>query len=238
MKSLLCTIGLTLLCFGCVSPYLKVHTKLQSSKQFPTLLTSAKIEQYDQGGSSNSSLVQAAVSVSSNMNLDSLGPVMVETAQKGLKKYGIALKFDAKRAKTLDLVKGDLAKGINEMRQVFAGTWISPRGAQNYSFKYNQYIFDSALKSVAKKLKTDQKDELFLFISAEHTKDSEWLIFERPEVILYYLIIDQKGKIVFEGLGRGYGPSTFMFGELNPENLGKALEEAHISLMSQPLESL
>ena len=54
----------------------------------------------------------------------------------------------------------------------------------------------------------------------------------------YYVIVDQKGKIVFEGLGRGYGPSSFMFGELNPNNLGKALKEAHNNLMSQPLESL
>ena len=236
LLALLCSI--LFITTGCVSPYLKVHRHLDEKHPVPALMTSARIYRSDHDPEARKSLIETAVAISSNLDLGGAGEKMINQAQEGLKSFGIHVHLDPKRAQKLDQISSKFAKGLNEAAQIFQGTWTSPQGAQTARMRYRQFTFDSTLRKIAQTLRSNQEEELFLFISAQRSTDTEWLFLQRSQVILYYRLIDQTGQTKFEGVGIGHGLAKFGLGENDIEGLHLALEKAHYNMMRQPRQSL
>ena len=120
-------------------------------------------------------------------------------------------------------MSGKAIDTLNKVAQVLGGKWVSPKGAQITSVTDQTWLLESYSSRLATQLKSDAPNEHFLFISARCMRDSEWLIMARPEVVLYYLMLDNQGRTVFEARGIGHGDSSFLFEDNSPTNLAMRL---------------
>ena len=220
---------------GCVSPYLKIQKDRSGFKDSPTLLSAAVFDnsRESEDKAEKPNLLDVTLKVVSNVQLDEVGAAMIEHASKMLKTYGFLVKTDAKRAKKLDLLTGKTMEALNKAGQVLGGQWISQDGSLMTRITDQTWLLESYRKSLVDKLNSDAPNEHFLFISARCDADREWIIFSRPEVVLYYLLLDEKGKIVFEARGIGHGENSLFTDDQSPGNLMTALERAQANMRAQ-----
>jgi hypothetical protein len=223
---------------GCVKPYLKVTDKRAALKASPTLVTSAVFDNTRRAGLDNKSVLDVALKVVSNVNLDDVGEQMVADAQAMLAEYGLVLKQDKAQASAIDFFKGEGVTAINKVAQILVGRWVLPNGAQARSITDQTWLFESVRVGMASKLDSKVPNEHFLFVSARCEADREWLIFVRPEVVLYYLVLNEKGHVVLEARGIGHGDKSLFSEDQTPNNLKMALKNASKNMKAQPVENL
>jgi hypothetical protein len=228
-----------LLLSACVSPYMRIKTDKSSFKDAPTLMSAAVFDNSrttsDEEKSGN---LSGTLQLISNASLDEVGATMLSDAEKLLKSHGFVIEFDKKRARNVDLVSGKAVDALNKVGQVLGGKWVSPKGAQMTSVTDQTWLLDSYSARLVRKLKGAGENEHFLFISARGLRDSEWLVMARPQVVLYYLVLNNQGRAVLEARGIGHGDSSFLFEDQTPENLGVALKRAQENMLLQPVEAL
>jgi hypothetical protein len=228
-----------LLATGCVSPYLRVHESAKGLKGAPTLLVSAKYGDDTTGNAKEKpNLLKVAVKVASNINLDEVGAHLIRVSTDTAERFGFKVAPDKERAQSIDLIKGGAMDALADVAQVVSGVWIYPEGARNVFIDDRTWLLDSYKESLVKSLKSATEGEHFMFISARHRADSEWLFFERAEVVLYFMIMDEQGTIVFEGRGVGYGSTGFWSEDSSPSGLNQAIDAALADMLAQPQEAL
>ncbi|MBM4290368.1 MAG: hypothetical protein FJ138_02120 [Deltaproteobacteria bacterium] len=222
---------------GCVSPYLRLHSSAEGLQQAPTLLVSATYGEAS-GGNQEKGLLKAAVKIASNLNLDEVGEHLVSVAVKTGEQFGFAVAPNKERAQSLDVVKGGAMDALAGAAQVMGGAWIYPEGSRNTFINDTTWLTDSYKRDLVKSLKGDKEGEHFLFVSARHTTDSEFLFFERAVVVLYILIINDSGKEIFEGRGIGYGATQFWNEDSSPAGLKDTIDRALVDMLAQTKETL
>ncbi len=228
-----------LLATGCVSPYLRVHESAKGLQASPTLLVSAKYGDDNTGSQKEkTNLVKVAVKVMSNINLDEVGAHLIRVSTDTAERFGFKVGPDKERAQSIDLIKGGAMDALADVAQVVSGVWIYPEGARNVFIDDRSWLLDSYKQSLVKSLDSPAEGEHFMFVSARHRPDSEWLIFERAEVVLYFMIMNEQGKIVFEGRGIGYNGSRFGSEDSSPAGLNQAIDAAVADMLAQPQETL
>ena len=222
---------------GCVKPYLKVTDQRGDLKSSQTLVTAAVFDNTRSSAREERTGLDVMFKVVSNINLDAVGEHMLKDAEAMLAEYGLLLKRDQAQARKIDLFKGTGVPVVNKVVQALAGRWVSPDGAQMRSIGDTTWLFESVRVGMAKELDSKTPNEHFLFVSARCAADREWLIFVRPEVVLYYLVLNERGDIVLEARGIGHGEKSLFTEDQTPENLISALQRASESMRSQPVES-
>ena len=118
------------------------------------------------------SIMDVAMKVVSNVNLDKVGVQMVADAEAILGKYGFALKGNKKHAQKPDLLKGKTVEALNKAGQVLAGRWVSPHATQSPFVHHQTWLLESVRIGMANKLNSDVPNEYFLCVSARLTNGS------------------------------------------------------------------
>ena len=223
---------------GCVKPYLKVTDQRGDLKSSQTLLAAAVFDNTRPSAKEERTSLDVVLKVASNINLDAVGQHMLKDAETMLSEYGLVLKRDQAQARKIDFFKGAGVPTVSKVVQALTGRWVSPDGAQMRSIGDTTWLFESVRVGMAKALDSKTPNEHFLFVSARGTADREWLIFVRPEVVLYYLVLNERGDIVLEARGIGHGEKSFFTEDQAPANLILALQKASENMRSQPVEPL
>jgi len=225
---------------GCISPYLRLHDSAQGLESAPTLLASAKYgdAQNDSNQNTQRSLLKAAVKVVSNLSLDEVGEHLVRRAVETGKTLGFDVTSDKARAQRLDMIKGGAMDAIAGVAQVVGGVWIYPEGSRNTFIDDHSWLTDSYKKDIAKSLDEAAPGEFFMFVSARHATDREWLLFERAEVVLSFVVLSDEGRLVLEGRGIGYGDKGFWSEDASPSGLKTAVDRAFKDMLAQPRNRL
>ena len=225
---------------ACVSPYLRLHDSAKGLESAPTLLAAAAYgdDHRDESKDEKRSLLKAAVKVVSNLNLDDVGEHLVSRSIETGKTFGFNVTSDKARAQRLDLVKGGAMDALADVAQVVGGVWTYPEGSRNTSIDDRTWLTDSHKKDIAKSLDEAAPGEFFMFVSARHDTDREYVFFERGVVVLYMMVLSDEGRVVLEGRGIGYGDKSFWSEDVSVSGLRTTIDRAFKDMLAQPKERL
>lgn len=237
---LFCLCCVAALASGCMSPYLRLHDSAKGLENAPTLLASAKYgdAQTQEAEASKRGLLKAAVKVVSNLNLDEVGEHLVRQTVETGKALGFDVTSNKDRAQRLDFITGGAVDALAGVAQVVGGVWIYPEGSHLRFIDDQTWLTEGTRKDIAKALDETAPGEFFVFVTARHATDREWLVFERAEVVVSFIVLSDEGRLVLEGRGIGYGDKVFWSENASPSGLRIAIDRAFKEMLAQPKKRL
>lgn len=219
---LLLSIAALLFLSGCATTWVKRAPNSTPKAPAKTLVASMRVMSQAPGESGDAKALSTLVQ---NKYLDQFGPIAYTKLSEALAKKGFALTIDKPRALKL----GEASYMKNKTVSTLSGIWVHP---DTTPYSFNNAFFDSSLVKIASTLRIPENPgEHFASVSVYIHEGSNFACagiigWFYPIVTVDVLILNNKGKEVFNARFKGEGDSSFGVADRGAENLTKALNGA------------
>ncbi len=214
---------LVMLLSSCISTKFKMDSSL-SEKPKPALLTALSIGT-EQEQKEEINLLELAVNILQNLELDDFGMETEKAIVSFLKTKNFDVFIDEDMAKAHDLP-------INTGESMTAlGYWVHPKTSAYTTNYFKGLAIGFNKKNHMAKVKGDSNVEYFVYSDLRIGKAQIFLIFGGYPIITFRIVIvDSKGTNVLESVSFGKGKKSLFGPNMSKENLLVAIENAIISL--------
>lgn len=215
--------AVTVLIFtGCASTWVEKSPELQNSKNIKVLAGHYSVE--SQAGADLFDL--AKQTAGDGVSFADVSMETYKLMKESLKKFNFQLITDSQRAKRLN--KGiDLSSGskrVDELIGSMASKWTHPDTAEK---PFHRILASSDLRQkVVNKLKSNDRNELFLSADLKIEDQDQYLLFKRFRLILSIQILNQKGEAVFQAKTEGFTGLKFLRNPISEQRIQAAMADA------------
>jgi hypothetical protein len=179
-------------------------------------------------------LVQAAVSLANNAELDEFGDAVEPAVTSWLATQGVAQAAD--KARVMDDRKVDWGAVANDFT-VLSGTWVDPDGL-GLRVATDTLFAGATMKSVAERLAGTDAREVYTYTTVTVLPLTEWLVVGVPRVRVSVVVHDREGNPLLRARSWGVGKRTAFVVDRSPRSLQKGFDEAMAKLAEAEIEPM
>lgn len=219
---------------GCASTWVEKSPEFAPKKPAKTLVCYYKVT--GQGGADIFDLAKQGAGGKA------FGDVSMNTYKlmaESLKKFNIDLKTSRTRTKKLDTIAKkfrEVKTGNNAADKLLGSLtqeWTHPATSDVPFHHYSKRL----IKEAVKKVRTNNKNELFLAANLKIEDQDQYLLFKRFRVILGLKVINTKGDIVFQAKTEGFTGLKFLRNPISAERIEKAMAQALAKMQEVQVKS-
>ena len=178
-------------------------------------------------------LVQAAVALSNNAELDVFGAEIEPAVTAWLTTQGVAQTTD--KARLMDGRATDWGAVANDFT-VLSGTWVDPDGL-GLRIASNTLFAGGTMRAVAERLRGPDGREVYVYTTVTVLPLKEWLVVGVPRVRVSVIVHDVDGNELLRARAWGVGRRTPLVVDRSPESLRLGFEEAMAKLAEAEVEA-
>lgn len=158
---------------------------------------------------------------------------------KSLKEFNLDLRTSRSRTRKLDTI-------AKKYRNLKTGNKTADRLLGSLSQKWNHpstsdvpfhHYSKKLMKEAVNKVKTRNRNELFLAGELKIEDQDQYLLFKRFRLILGLKVIDTKGNIVFQAKTQAFTPNTPLRNPMGEQRIEKAMAEALAKMQKAKIKS-